>query len=365
MPLRSAIGLAKGSTAEQRRPVQVSAVDIADVHESTFSVTLTAVGTVQPIASIALRSRIDAMIDRIDVPDGASVRAGDTIIELDARQIRAQVKQNEALLEKDVAARDQSLRDVARAERLLQANSGPQLNLDNAKTALDAANASINADRALIENLKVQESWYTIKAPISGRLGIFASKPGNIIRTGDNTTSGVLATINQLSPIYVIISMPQVYLQNLRESMRQGDVKVAVTPQGGSTTAIGKIVEIEPQIDASTGTVPVRALMDNADEMLWPGQLCNTTITLQTIAHAIAIPRAADQVTANGDFVYVVDGSVAHRRDIKVTRSQTDKVLVTAGLNVGEKIVTDGQLTLTDGAPVLIRTQPPEAKAEP
>jgi multidrug efflux system membrane fusion protein len=356
-PLRILSGLTSRPASNQRVAVRPSPVFVEDVKEADFSITLSAVGTVQPIASVALRSRIDAMIDKLDVNDGAAVVAGERLIELDARQIRAQIKQNQAILDKDKAAREQAARDVSRAQQLLQNHSGPQLNLDNAQTALQTANAAIDADTALIDNLKVQESWYTISAPISGRLGIIASKPGNLIRTADNSTSGILATINQIAPIYVSMLIPQVYLAELRNALSHGDVQVSVTPQGGSRSATGKIAEVEPTVDVGTGTVGVRALMKNDDELLWPGQLCNATITLQTIPNAISIARSADQVTADGDFVYVVDGNVARLRYINVTRSNSDRYLVTSGLHVGEKIVVDGQLTLADGAPVSISTR--------
>ena len=194
---------ASGRPARPPAPVVVS-----DVRRGPLPFRIEAIGTVVPVATVALRSRVDAQIEKIFVADGAAVQAGEQLIKLDSRQVEAQIKQAQANLAKDQSVLEQAQRDVARYADLVSKQAGTQLNLDNAKTAVAAARAAILGDEAAIENLMVQLTWYTISAPISGRVGTIALKAGNIIRGGDNGATGTLAIINQTSPIYVAFSFP-------------------------------------------------------------------------------------------------------------------------------------------------------------
>ncbi len=316
------------------------------------------VGTVQPVASVAIRSRIDATIAELVKSDGDRVQAGDVLVKLDDRQVLTQIRQAEATLEKDRAAIEQSTRDASRAGTLLNSTSGPLLNLQNAQTAQKAAQAAAQADQAQLDNLKIQESWYTLSAPISGRLGVFSSKVGNIIRTADSTATGNLVTINQMSPIYVAFPIPQVQLASLREAIAESPVKVVATPQGGARQAAGEITVIDNLIDPGTGTVMVRATFPNSDEVLWPGQLCNVELTLRTEPDDVSVSRLAIVRQNNVDYVYTVDDNVAHKRKITLGRFQDGRFVVTEGLKGGEDIVDDGKDFLSDGAPVAIKAAP-------
>jgi RND family efflux transporter MFP subunit len=246
-------------------------------------------------------------------------------------------------------------RDVLRLQDLFGRGSGTQLALDNARTALAAANATLAADRALLENQKVQLTWYTLSAPITGHVGTFTAKAGNILRAGDNTVTGIIATIVQTSPIYVAFSVPQATLAGLREAMAEGNGEVRATPQGGTRTAAGKISVIDNTIDTTTGTIMLRAVFPNETETLWPGQLCNVRVTLRTDPDVVSIPRSATQSGQNGNFVYVVENGVAKVRPIKVSRFQDGRDIVTEGLNGTETIVSDGGLLLVDGVRVNVR----------
>ena len=211
------------------------------------------------------------------------------------------------------------------------------------------------ADEALLENQKVQLSWYTLAAPITGRVGTFTAKAGNIVRAGDNTATGIIATIVQTSPIYVAFSIPQTSLAQVREALQNGHGEVRATPQGGQRTATGRISVIDNTIDTATGTIMIRALFENADDILWPGQLCNVRVTLRTEPDTVSIPRSATQSGQNGNFVYVIDNGVAKMRPIKVGRFQDGRDVIVDGLQGGETIVSDGALLLIDGARVEVR----------
>ncbi len=311
------------------------------------------IGTAQVIASVALRPHFDATVDKVLVADGASVKAGDTLIELDARQVRAQIDGAKAQLAKDHAALEQAQRDVTRYTDLVARSATPQLNLDNAKTAEASGRAAILADQAAIDNLQVQLGWSTIFAPISGRVGVVAIKEGNIAKASDNGATGILATINQISPIYVTFSVQQALLPALRAGMANS-ARVEATPQGSKTSVIGTLALIDNSVDPTTGTILAHAVFDNPDETLWPGQLCNLTVTLRVEPNTVVVPREAVQVGQSGNYVFTVVDGVAHIQPVEVSRTQDGQTVVTKGLNGDETVVVDGALLLTEGAKVAI-----------
>ncbi|HWG03578.1 MAG TPA: efflux RND transporter periplasmic adaptor subunit [Beijerinckiaceae bacterium] len=335
-----------------RPPVPVV---VETVQRGPIPVRIEAVGTVQPIASVAIKTRVDAEIEDIRVPDGAAVKAGDVLVDLDARQIDAQIQQTEAALAKDQTVLDQTTRDVARFSTLVAKGADTQLNLDNSKTAQAAAKAQIANDEAQIVNQKVQRSWYTIASPINGRVGTFSAKPGNILRASDNTVTGTLATIVQTQPIYVAFSVPQGWIPELRDAIKADGAQTVSTPQGASKSSSGQVSVLDNMVDVTTGTVMVRATFPNQDEALWPGQLCNVTVTLRTDPDTVSVPREATQSGQIGNYVFVVENGIAHLRQVKVGRYQDGRDIVIDGLKGGETVVTDGALQLVEGARVDIQ----------
>ena len=343
--------------APARPPVGVVVV-VAE--KKSIPVRVDSIGTVAPIASVALRSRVDTQIEKIFVADGATVKADDVLVKLDSRQIEAQLRQAEAALAKDRTGLDQATRDVARMTELLAKQATAAVNLENARTQVAAAKALIEGDTAAIENLKVQLTYYTLKAPIPGRIGALTSKAGNMARAGEAATS--LGTIVQMSPIYVAFSVPQRMLPDLRAAMERPDANVTATPQGSKRAAQGKVALIDNLIDAATGTITARATFDNKDELLWPGQLCNVRVTLRSEADTITVPREAVQTGQSGNYVYVIEDNVAKLRPVTVARIQDGESIIAEGLKGGESVVLDGALLLTNNARVEVRA-PPDAAA--
>ncbi len=327
-----------------------------------MAVILDAVGVVQPIATVALKSRVDAQIQEVLVADGATVKQGDILAQLDARQIEAQIKQAEASLARNQTTLEQAQRDVGRYEELVSRNSGTRVNLDNAKTQVAAAKALMMGDTAQIDNLKVQLTYYTIRAPISGRIGTFNVKAGNIIRSGDNNTTGTLATIVQTKPIYVAFSVPQRLLSELQTAVINGGAVVEALPQGAKVASKGRIAFVDNAIDSATGTVTIRAEFENSDERLWAGQLCNLRINLRTEDEIVSVPREATQSGQIGNFVYVIENGVARVRQVTIGRTQDGRDIVTKGLNGGEAVVVEGALGLVNGSRVEAR--PSSAKRD-
>jgi RND family efflux transporter MFP subunit len=329
-------------------------VVVGQVERKDFPWRIDAIGTVQPIASVALRAHLDATIENVFVADGAAVKQGDVLFKLDSRQIEAEIKGAEAQLAKDEAQLEQNKRDVTRYADLVARSATPIINLDNARTAEATNEAASLGDHAAIDNFKVQLGWHTIAAPITGRVGVVNLKAGNLAKAGDNSPAGVLATINQISPIYAAFSITQTLLPVLREAMAS-DAKVIATPQGSQKSSIGRLALIDNTIDPGTGTILARAIFENADELLWPGQLCNLSITLRTEPNTVVAPREAVQVGQNGNFVFTVVDGRAHVQPVDAGRNQDGQIVVTKGLSGGETVVTDGALLLREGSSVRIR----------
>lgn len=332
------------------------------VSPKAMPVIVEAVGTVQSIASIQLKTRIDSQIMKIHAEEGALVKEGDLLFELDARTLKAQLSQIEAQIRKDQAQLEQAKRDTVRAGDLLTKGAGTVVTRDTNFTTERAAAAQLESDEAMRQNILAQISYTEIRAPVSGRIGSIPYKVGTILRVGDNTATAVLATINQVDPIFVSFAIPQVFLPGLRAAMAKGEVKVfAVIDETHKQS--GVMAFIENTVDPNTGTVTGKAKIANANEGLWPGQFVKAEIILGVEPQALSVPAAAVQLGPQGAYVFVIkDGNVAEVRQVDIKRTQIGELVIGSGLKAGEQVVIDGQLRLVNGAPVTVRSpQPPEA----
>lgn len=350
---RNAGGLSVGqgpAPAETRPPVSVA---LGRAARKAMPVRLDAIGAVQTVASVTIRSRVDSQIMEARVSDGAVVKEGDVLFKLDSRQVEAQLKQAESSLARDRAALQAAVSDLKRQEELARRDFASEQKLETSRAQAAGLQATVQGDGAAIDSLRVQLSYYTLTAPIPGRIGAVGLKAGNIARSGDNALT--LAVINQIVPIYVSFTVPQRYLPDIREAMRAGTAKVVATPQGYPGGSTGVIAFIDNAVDAATGTIAIRAVFDNKDELLWPGALCAVRLTLRMQADAIVVPREAVQSSQTGSFVYVADDGVARVRAVTIERVVDAEAVLTQGLDGTEEVVTDGQLLLTDGARVAPR----------
>jgi len=230
-------------------------------------------------------------------------------------------------------------------------------NLDNAKTQAAVYQAAKLADEGTLANLKVQLSYTTIRAPISGRMSVAAMKVGNFVRSADLAP---IATIIQTAPIYVTFSVPQGVLPSIRKALGAETATIEARVPGDTRAAQGAVTMIENTVDPGTGMVLVRATMPNTDEFLWPGTLVTTQLTLRE-EEAVTVPSAAVQVSQAGNFVFVIRDGKASVRPVKVARIVGTEAALESGVEAGETIVTDGFLQLTDGA----RVTPRPARTEP
>jgi RND family efflux transporter MFP subunit len=350
-PLKWFADKAEAQSPQSGPPQRTVAVEVAKAVKKKTPVILESLGNVTTMASVAVKPRIDSEIVGIHFADGAFVKRGDLLITLDSRAIEAQIAQAEGNLARDNAQLAGAERDLRRSSELLSKGAGPQLNVENSKTQVDSFSAAVKADVAALENLKVQLSYCSIRAPISGRISQAAVKVGNFVRQADTAP---IATINQLAPIYVTFTVAQRVLPDLRIAIAETGASVNVTIPGEKRNARGTVAMIENTVDATTGMATVRASIPNGDELLWPGTLVSVQVTLRT-EDAVVVPTAAVQVSQQGNFVYVVKDNVATVTPVKVARLLGAETVIESGVNDGDVVVTDGHLLLTNGSRVTVR----------
>jgi membrane fusion protein, multidrug efflux system len=339
--------------ALQSAPPRLIAVATGKAAIKDLPYRVEAPGSVQPVVSVAIRARVDSQIDKVMFEDGAAVKAGDLLFKLDSRAIDATVEQAEATLARDQSSLVKARRDVERFTGLVAKGSTAKVTLDDAQTSAEIFAATVKQDQANLDNLRAQRSYYDIPSPANGRVGISGVRPGTVVRAADTGTP--LATVNQMSPIYVTFGVPERYIPDLRAA--GGNATVEATLQSGNVISGGNVAFIENTVDPQTGTILVRALFQNGDEKLWPGTLANVRVSLRTDKNVVAIPSEAVQNGQRGTFVFVVENGMAKVRDITVARTVDGETVVTNGLNGDETVVIDGQLSLRDGARVDIKRQ--------
>jgi RND family efflux transporter MFP subunit len=326
-------------------------VTVAKVVKQAVPVRLDALGTVTTIASVAIKPRIDSEITAVKFEDGARVKRGDVLFVLDSRMIEAQIQQVEGNIARDQAQIDGAERDIRRYTDLAAKGATPIVNLENAKTQQGTFAGALKADQAALDNLKVQLSFCTIRAPISGRISMASVKIGNIVRLADIAP---LATINQMAPIYVSFTIAQRNLPDVRSALTAETASLEAVIPGSDARESGQVTMVENTVDPATGMVTIRATMPNQKEALWPGTLVNTALTLRA-EERITVPIAALQLSQSGQFVFVVKDGVASVRPVKLERTVDGVSAIESGLQEGEVVVTNGQLLLSNGSRVTIR----------
>jgi len=344
----SQTGSAIAQAPQGPRPVSI---EVATAVKKNVPVLLEGIGNVTTVASVAVKTRLDNEIVGVHFADGAKVAKGDLLFTLDTRAIEAQMRQVEGNIAKDQAQVDGAARDVRRYTELVAKAATPVTNLENAQTQLATFSGALKADQAALENLKVQLTFCTIRAPISGRISMAAVKVGNFVRSADTAP---MAVINQTSPVYVTFTITQKNLPDIRHALAAETANVEVIIPGESKRASGVVTMIENAVDTATGMAVVRATMPNQDELLWPGTLVTAQMTLRT-ENAVVVPSAAVQVSQTGPFVYVVKDRKAVVQPVKIARVVGTETVIGEGLQGNETVVTEGHLLLTDGAPVTVR----------
>lgn len=329
-------------------------VGVETVRKGDMPYVLSELGTVVPIATVTVQSRVDGYLTQILFTEGQEVNEGDLLAVIDPRPYEAQLKQYEGQLAADIAQLEEAKIDDARYQKLLKHDSV------DAQTALDQhykvqqLTGTVKYDQVLVDTYKLDIEYCHIKAPVSGRIGIRAVDKGNYFVAGQ--TDG-LATLTQMKPISVIFTVPQDKLGLIWKRLRQvKELPVEAWDSADSTKlTTGKVGSLDSEIDTSTGTVRLRALFENSDEDLFPNQFVNAHLMVDTQRGVLLAPTSALQTGPNGTFVYVVQSNnTVSAKTVKTGISQGSTVVITSGVNDGDRVVTSGVDRLHDGAKITV-----------
>jgi multidrug efflux system membrane fusion protein len=344
-------------------PVSVTAAParIADV-----PVTIDAVGTVQALNTVTMRTQVDGRLIKLAFEEGQDVKKGDIIALIDPTLYQAAYDQAVAKLAQDEANLANARVDVARYQKLAASNFGSQQQYATQKALVAQLEAQIRADQGAIDNAKATLDFATIRSPIDGRTGIRLVDVGNILRPSDQTG---IVVVTQLRPIYVVFTVPQQHLPAVQKAQQRAPAPaVALGADNASPLGSGVVNVIDNQIDPMTGTVKVRAVFENRGLGLWPGQFVNVRVTVDTIRNAQVVPSAAVQRGPSGPFVYVLDaaGATVSMRPVEIARQDETQAVVATGLAPTDKVVTSGFVRLADGSKVRVQEERPAgAEASP
>jgi multidrug efflux system membrane fusion protein len=353
-------GLIGGKSPEQKgaRPAVAQAVVAGIAEDLPTPIQVNAIGTVQSMATVIIKSRVDGQIADVHFEEGQDVKEGDLLFTLDNRSFQAQLAQAEAILQRDRAQLERAQLELKRQTELAGRGVASAQKLEDAQMAEKVLQAAIRANEAAAENARVILSYTTIRSPITGRTGSVNLKRGNVVKSNDTTTNAVpLVTITQLRPIYVSFTIPERHLPDIRAALADSERLPAVVtmPSQPDKPITGALTFVDNQVDAATGTIPLKATFANDDVRLWPGQFVNVNLTLGIQAHAVVVPSTTIQVGQNGPYVFVIkDDSTVELRLVRIDRTVGNKTVVASGLNAGERVVVDGQLRLNNGTRVTI-----------
>lgn len=330
-------------------PEKIPVLAVA-VARKTVPLRVEALGNVEPFMTVAVKSRVEGQLLNAHFREGEAVAQGQLLFEIDARPYHAQLRQAQANLARDRAQWENAKATLRRYEELRgrQFVSGEMLSTARTNAWVYAAN--IEADAAAAQSAQLLVEYAAIRSPLSGRTGRLLVHPGNQVKA-----DSVLVVINQMEPVRVNFAIPEQQLAALRAVAQAGEVNVRAQPDGGAAVANGKLSFIDNTVDATTGTIKLKATFANQGQPLWAGQFVRVSVDLKAQAGAIVIPAQAAQTGPKGSYVFAIKPDLTvEKRDIVVERTQDGEAVV-VGLREGEQIVLDGQSRLVDGAAVDIR----------
>jgi len=322
----------------------------------TVPVELHAIGTVEAYSTVIVKSQVDGQIESAHFTQGQEVKTGDLLFSIDPRAFRAQLDQAQANLARDMAQARNAAAQAERYASLYQAGIVSKDQYDQYQTNADALRAAVRADQAAVETAKLNLNYCSIRSPIDGRTGDLLVHAGNIVKS--NETS--LLVINRLIPIYADFSVPEQYLQNIKEYMAKRKLEVhALIADDKAKPEQGVLTFVNNAVDISTGTILLKGQFSNGDRRLWPGQFVDVYLTLSSQVNATVVPSQAVQRGEKGLYVYVVKSDLtAEFRPVQVGNTYQGETVIEKGVEAGEKVVTDGQLVLFPGAKVTLKAPP-------
>ncbi len=326
-------------------------VEVAAVEMRTMPIEMQAIGTVEPLASVQLKAKVQGEILRVHFADGADVRADDPLFDIDARPFEAALKRAQANL---AMARSTAANASEQAERyttLIKRGVASKEQFSQYLSAAESQKSVLDARQADVDEAQLSLDWAQVRAPISGRAGAALLKAGNIV----NANTDVLTVINQVQPIYVVFSLHEGALADVRQWMAKGKPIVSARdPDSGRLLAVGELTFIDNTVDRVSGMIAFKATFPNADNSLWPGQFVDVTVKLAEEPDALVVPTTAMMEGQQGQQVFVVSDNTATLRKVQVSRTLGDRTIVKQGLKAGELVITSGQLRVSPGGKVAI-----------
>lgn len=341
-------GRHEGAMAAGMTPVQA-----ADAVRQSVPQYLSGLGTVIAANTVTLRSRVDGDLIAIHFKEGQEVKAGQLLAEIDPRPYQVALIQAEGQLAKSQATLANAKRDLARYEKLAKTNLVSQQEMDTQRSLVSETQGTIKADEGSLASARLNLTYSRVTSPIDGRVGLKQVDIGNYVSSGD--TTGIVV-ITQTHPIHLIFSLPENDISAILSAQKQGAVPVEAWDRSNKTLLTsGALLSMDNQIDTTTGTVKLKARFENQDDRLFPNQFVNARLKVSTLRDAIVIPAAALQMGNEGSFVWVVNSdNKVSKKIVTLEFQDSEKVVIKAGLEVGDKVVTDGIDRLTEGAKVEI-----------
>ena len=335
----------------QKPPVPVTA---GTVIQKTVPVQIQAIGNVEAYSTVSVKSQIGGILNRVHFKEGQDVRKGDILFTIDPRPYEAALKQAEANLAKDNAQLENAREEVRRYAELVKKGYVAQQQYDQIRTNAATFEATVNADKAVVENARLQLKYCYIYSPINGRTGNLISNEGNLIKANADTS---MVVINQIQPIYVTFSVPEQNLSEMKKYMAEGKLKIeAFLSKEDMKPEQGVLTFIDNSVDMATGTIKLKGTFANKGKRLWPGQFVNAVLTLTLQPDAIVVPSQSIQTGQKGQYVFIIKNDLTvEDRPIIVGRTLNSGTVIEKGLQSGEKVVTDGQLRLVPGAKIQIK----------
>lgn len=345
----------KGNEAANARKEKVVPVMVTTVEEKTVPVQLTAIGNVEAYATVAIKSRVTGELKKVHFQEGQDVNQGALLFTIDSEPFVADLKKAQANLARNIALAKKAEEDLRRYADLVRKEYVSQEQYDQTATNLDALKAQIKADQATVETARLQVSYCSIQAPISGRTGALLVNQGNQIKANDDTKN--LVIINQVQPVYVTFSLPEQALAEIKKYSANGRLRIkALLSKGEEQPEEGLLTFIDNTVDKTTGTIRLRGTFPNKEKRLWPGQFVNLILGLTSQSNTLVVPSQSVQTGMDGQYVFVIKPDLkAENRPVNVGRSLDGFLVIEKGLKAGEMVVTDGQFQLVSGTKVQIK----------
>ena len=349
--VQSTPGVSGRGGGPQSAPVPVTTAVAA---QKPVPIVINVIGSAEAFQTVSVRSQVTGELRTVTFKEGDDVQKGQVLFELDRRPLEAALQQAEAVLARDLAQPANARAQATRYEDLAGRGIATREQVDQTRTAVAALEATIGADRAAVENAKIQLQYATIVSPLSGRTGASMVHAGNLVRANDTTP---LVVINQITPMNVTFAVPESRLAEVKRYLAQRTLTVeAQPPNDPEATSRGRISFVDNQVDPSTGTIRLKGTFANENRRLWPGQYVNVKVTLTTDPTALVVPTPAVQTGQQGDYVFVVKSDqTVELRNIKIARTEGAETVIGQGLSAGETVVTDGQLRLVPGSRISVK----------